>query len=101
MKRVRVIAFVVGIAVIGAAARPAAASDDTSRNILIGALVGAGIGLVVGIIVYLARDKPAPAAAATRNPPTWSAVGLGPLPLAPRVRAGFEASARARALLTF
>jgi hypothetical protein len=100
MKRVRVFAFISMIAVFGAAARPAAASDNTSRNILIGALIGAGIGALVGVIVYLARDKPPQPTAAVRNPPGWAAVGLAPLP--PPARATGETAAPAPgALLRF
>jgi len=102
MKRIRVLALVVTIAVVGASARPAAAAtDNTSRNILIGALIGAGVGLVVGLIVYLAKDKSAPAAASLRNPPGWSAVGLRPLPPAPAVHAARDGAAALGALLRF
>ncbi|HMF43897.1 MAG TPA: hypothetical protein VKQ32_24660 [Polyangia bacterium] len=101
MSRIRVLAFVVMVAVFGGAARPAAAASDTAHNVLIGALIGAGIGLVVGIIVYLVRDKPPQPSAATRNPPSWAAVGLAPLPLAAPVRAGRETPFTPPALLTF
>ncbi len=83
MKRFR--SVVLGVTVMVALStysRRAAASDDTSRNILIGALVGAAIGAIVGLIVYVSKDKPPQPTAAV--PPNWAAVGLGPLPLARR-----------------
>src|SRR5262245_32531214 len=99
MKRIRVLAFVLAVAAIGTSARPAAAADDTARNVLIGALIGAGIGLVVGIIVYVARNKPAAPATTMRSPPSWAAIGLAPLaPLPDGPRA---ARAHADALLRF
>jgi len=101
MGRIRVLAFVVAMAVLGGAARPAAAATDTAHNVLIGALIGAGVGLVVGIIVYLVRDKPAQPTAAVRNPPTWGTVGLGPLPIAAPARPGGEVTSNGGALLRF
>lgn len=100
MRRIRVLAFVVTIAVVGGSARPAAASD-TAHNVLVGALIGAVVGLAVGIIVYLVRDKPSQPPVATRNPPSWAAVGLGPLPLAAPVHAGGEPRPNIGALLRF
>jgi hypothetical protein len=102
MKGIRVLAFVVTVAVLGAGARPAAADgNDPAKNILIGALIGAGIGLVIGIIVYVARPKPPQPSAATRNPASWAAVGLGPLPLAPTPTARAAPAPTAGTLLTF
>lgn len=101
MGRMRVLAFVVTVAVLGGSARPAAAATDTAHNVLVGALIGAGVGLVVGIIVWAVRDKPPQPTAATRNPPSLAAVGLGPLPLAAPVRGGGEPPGTPRALLTF
>jgi len=101
MGRIRVLAFVVTIAVLGGAARPAAAASDTAHNVLVGVLIGAGVGLVVGIIVYLVREKPPQPTAAVRNPPTWGTVGLGPLPLAAPSRRGGEVTANGGALLRF
>jgi hypothetical protein len=102
MGRIRVLAFVVTIAVLGGAARPAAAASDTAHNVLVGALIGAGVGLVVGIVVYLVRDKPPQPTAAVRNPPTWGTVGLGPLPIpAPARPGGDVVTSNGGALLRF